>query len=78
MYRGMSFFVPAFPIDGSTRTAPIAKTLKKLKLDGMIIIGGDGSFRGGTKLMKEFNLPVVGVPATIDNDIPGHEFLNAF
>ena len=49
---------------------PVGKTLKELKLDGMVIVGGDGSFRGGTKLMKEFGLPVVGVPATIDNDIP--------
>jgi 6-phosphofructokinase 1 len=52
-------------------TAPIAKTIKELNLDGMVVIGGDGSFRGGSKLYKEFGLPVVGVPATIDNDIPG-------
>ena len=37
----------------------------------LVVIGGDGSFRGGTKLTREFGLPVVGVPATIDNDIPG-------
>ena len=59
-------------------TAPVARTLKKLKLDGMVIIGGDGSFRGGTKLMKEFGLPVVGVPATIDNDIPGTDISIGF
>jgi 6-phosphofructokinase 1 len=59
-------------------TAPVAKTLEKLKLDGMVIIGGDGSFRGGTKLMKEFGLPVVGVPATIDNDIPGTDISIGF
>jgi 6-phosphofructokinase 1 len=59
-------------------TEPIARTVKELKLDGMVIIGGDGSFRGGTKLEKEFGLPVVGVPATIDNDIPGTDISIGF
>ena len=58
--------------------APVGKALKKLKLDGMIVIGGDGSFRGANKLEKEFGLPVVGVPATIDNDIPGTDFSIGF
>ncbi|MFT5233308.1 MAG: 6-phosphofructokinase 1 [Candidatus Krumholzibacteriia bacterium] len=63
-----TFRYPEFATDAGT--APVAKTLEKLQLDGMVIIGGDGSFRGATKLMREFDLPVVGVPATIDNDIP--------
>ena len=45
--------------------------LQKLRLEGLVIIGGDGSFRGGHVLDHELGLPVVGVPATIDNDIPG-------
>ena len=57
---------------------PVERTLEKLKLDGMVIIGGDGSFRGGTKLEKEFGIPVVGVPATIDNDIPGTDISIGF
>ncbi len=71
-----TFRYPEFATEAGT--APIAKTLKKLKLDGMVVIGGDGSFRGGTKLMKEFDLPVVGVPATIDNDIPGTDISIGF
>lgn len=59
-------------------TVPVARTLKKLKLDGMVVIGGDGSFRGASKLIKEFGLPVVGVPATIDNDIPGTDMSIGF
>jgi 6-phosphofructokinase 1 len=43
-----------------------------------VIIGGDGSFRGADKLEKEFGLPVVGVPATIDNDIPGTDISIGF
>jgi 6-phosphofructokinase 1 len=50
---------------------PMARALAKLKLDGLVVIGGDGSFCGADKLMRQFDLPVVGVPATIDNDIPG-------
>ncbi|MBD3222602.1 ATP-dependent 6-phosphofructokinase [bacterium] len=50
---------------------PVRKALGALKLDGLVVIGGDGSFRGAAKLEEEFGLPVVGVPATIDNDIPG-------
>jgi 6-phosphofructokinase 1 len=71
-----TFRYPEFATDKGT--PPVAKTLDKLNLDGMVIIGGDGSFRGGTKLMKEFNLPVVGVPATIDNDIPGTDISIGF
>ncbi len=71
-----TFRYPEFATDEGT--APVAKTLDKLNLDGMIIIGGDGSFRGGTKLMREFGLPVVGVPATIDNDIPGTDISIGF
>jgi 6-phosphofructokinase 1 len=59
-------------------TAPVARTLKAMKLDGLVVIGGDGSFRGATKLQKEFGLPCVGVPATIDNDIPGTDMSIGF
>ncbi len=63
-----TFRYPEFATEAGT--APVAATLEKLQLDGMVIIGGDGSFRGAKKLIREFDLPVVGVPATIDNDIP--------
>jgi 6-phosphofructokinase 1 len=56
----------------------VQKQLKKMKLDGMVVIGGDGSFRGSDLLNKKFDLPVVGVPATIDNDIPGTDFSIGF
>ena len=44
------------------------KTLKDNNIDGLIVIGGDGSFTGALKLKEEFNFPVVGIPGTIDND----------
>ena len=47
------------------------RELKKWKIVGCIVIGGDGSFKGGLKLHKETGVPVVGIPASIDNDIYG-------
>ena len=40
-------------------------------IEGLIVIGGDGSFRGASELHETSGIPVVGVPATIDNDVAG-------
>ena len=37
----------------------------------MVVIGGDGSFRGALELSKKSGIQVVGIPATIDNDVYG-------
>ena len=47
------------------------ETLKNNNIDGLIVIGGDGTFTGGLVFSKEFDFPVIGIPATIDNDIFG-------
>ena len=47
------------------------ETIKKNNIDALIIIGGDGSFTGGMIFSKEYNIPVIGIPGTIDNDIYG-------
>ena len=47
------------------------ENLKAIGADGLIIIGGDGSFTGALKLKDEFNFPVIGIPGTIDNDLFG-------
>lgn len=47
------------------------ETLKKHEIDALIVIGGDGSFTGAMILSNEFNIPVIGIPGTIDNDIYG-------
>jgi 6-phosphofructokinase 1 len=47
------------------------QNIKKNKIDAMIIIGGDGSFRGAHKLNQDWQIPSIGIPATIDNDIKG-------
>ena len=45
--------------------------LMKANIDGLIVIGGDGTFNGGLVFNKEFKFPVIGIPCTIDNDIFG-------
>ncbi|MGV2913485.1 6-phosphofructokinase, partial [Bacillus safensis] len=51
--------------------------LKKFGIEGLVVIGGDGSFMGAKKL-TELGFPCVGVPGTIDNDIPGTDFTIGF
>ncbi len=43
--------------------------LRQNQIDGIIVIGGDGSFRGAAALAK-LGIPAIGIPGTIDNDIP--------
>src|ERR1700733_2482225 len=52
--------------------------LKKLGINGLVIIGGDGSFRGAHKLSHEFDIPCIGLPGTIDKDIAGTDFTIGF
>ena len=47
------------------------QNIKNNNIDALVIIGGDGSFTGGMILEKEFNVPVLGIPGTIDNDLFG-------
>ncbi len=52
--------------------------LKELGIDGLVVIGGDGSFTGASLLSTEFEIPVIGIPGTIDNDIYGTDFTIGF
>ena len=47
------------------------QNLIKQNIDGLVVIGGDGSFTGGVIFNKEYSFPVIGIPGTIDNDIFG-------
>ncbi len=51
--------------------ARCAEQLHRAGIEGVIICGGEGSFKAAHALWQEHQIPVVGVPATIDNDIPG-------
>ena len=47
--------------------------LKKRGIDGLVIVGGDGSFRGAQIFSNEFDIPCIGLPGTIDKDIAGSD-----
>ncbi len=55
-----------------------ATILKKHELDGLIAIGGDGTFRGLLELKKYWDGQVIGIPGTIDNDIYGTDYTIGF
>jgi 6-phosphofructokinase 1 len=59
------------------RKKAIANLIKN-EIEGLIIIGGDGTFRGGTLLAEESELCILGVPSTIDNDVYGTDFTIGF
>ena len=48
-----------------------AENLTQANIDTLIVIGGDGSFRGASKLSEHWNGQIIGIPGTIDNDIAG-------
>jgi len=47
------------------------ENLKAQQIDALVLIGGDGTFRGGVAFGKEYDMPFIGIPGTIDNDIAG-------
>ena len=46
-----------------------AETLAERGIEGLVVVGGDGSFRGANDLFHDFGIKVVGIPGTIDNDL---------
>jgi 6-phosphofructokinase 1 len=52
--------------------------LKSHGCEGLVVIGGDGSLTGALKLHDEFGFPVMGVPASIDNDVSGTDYSIGF
>ncbi|HMP93143.1 MAG TPA: 6-phosphofructokinase [Phnomibacter sp.] len=54
------------------------QNLSKRGINGLVIIGGDGSFRGAQVFSKEFDIPCIGIPGTIDKDIAGTDFTIGF
>lgn len=47
------------------------ETMQKHNIDALVVLGGDGTFTGARTFAQEFNVPIVGVPCTIDNDLCG-------
>ena len=62
--RCMEFMTPE-----GRRTA--YDTMQREEIDALVVIGGDGTFTGARIFAQEFNVPIVGIPGTIDNDLWG-------
>src|ERR671921_640986 len=54
------------------------QNLKKRGINGLVVIGGDGSFKGAQIFSNEFDIPCIGLPGTIDKDIAGTDFTIGF
>lgn len=50
------------------------ENLKRYEIDAVVVIGGDGSFTGASIMSQEFNIPCIGIPGTIDNDLFGTDY----
>ncbi len=59
------------PFDTADGVGRVQQTFSDLKLDALIVIGGNGSLTVASKLHQQFSLPMIGVPKTIDNDVVG-------
>ncbi len=53
-------------------------TLEKNGIDGLVVIGGDGSFRGAKVLSETYGVPTIGIPGTIDNDLEYTDYTLGF
>ena len=54
------------------------KTLEKYGIEGLVVIGGDGSFRGARDLTANYGVPTIGIPGTIDNDLEYTDYTLGF
>lgn len=62
----------------ATHRARAAQILEDRDIDALIVCGGDGSFKGAMALSQEHNIPVIGIPGTIDNDLSGTDYTIGF
>lgn len=78
--RGGTFLMtarcPEFKEYDARRKA--AEILARRRVDGLVVVGGDGSFRGMADMYREFGIRCVGIPGTIDNDLAYTDFTIGF
>ncbi len=53
-------------------------TLERRGIEGLVVIGGDGSFRGAKCLTEDYGIPTIGIPGTIDNDLQYTDYTLGF
>ena len=54
------------------------RTLEARGIEGLVVIGGDGSFRGAKTLSEVYGIPTIGIPGTIDNDLEYTDYTLGF
>ncbi|MFN2262486.1 MAG: 6-phosphofructokinase [Psychroflexus sp.] len=74
--RGGTFLKSARSKDFMTKEGrqKAYNNLKSRNIDALVVIGGDGTFTGASVFNSEFDMPIIGVPGTIDNDINGTDY----
>ncbi|NVJ48327.1 MAG: 6-phosphofructokinase [Cytophagia bacterium] len=74
--RGGTFLLSARSKEFRTKEgrAKAYQNFKARGLDALVVIGGDGSFTGADIFSQEYDVPVIGIPGTIDNDLSGTDF----
>ena len=75
--KGDPFAYPS-PLGPVDRSGDVLTALATLRIEALVVIGGDGSMRLFDRLLKPAGIPWVGVPKTIDNDVPGTDFAVGF
>ncbi|HEX6982564.1 MAG TPA: 6-phosphofructokinase [Balneolaceae bacterium] len=80
IYQGGTVLKSARSLDFKTNDGleKAWKNVQKHGLDGLVVIGGDGTFKGAMEFGQKYNFPIVGIPGTIDNDIYGTDFTVGF
>ena len=63
---------PEFQTDAGQESA--FNTIKKFVIDGLVVIGGNGSFAAAHKFGDKYNVPCIGIAASIDNDVSGIDY----
>ena len=76
LHRGGTFLKSARSLEFKTKEGrqKAYNNFKERGLDALVVIGGDGSFTGAHLFHKEFGVPVIGIPGTIDNDLSGTDY----
>src|SRR5699024_11009569 len=79
IHRGGTYLYSARSKEFTTKEGQqkALKQIRKFGIEGLVVIGGDGSIRGAQSL-SSLGIPCIGVPATIDNDINGIDFTIGF
>jgi 6-phosphofructokinase 1 len=66
------------PAHGGDRPERVMATIERHGIDALVVVGGEGTMKGALHMHREHGLPVIGVPKTIDNDLPGTELTVGF